>query len=169
MRDDPAVLVTHVVTYLEMTARDQLHPAMPAPLELRPETDVALIRPLHDRIAFPHGWSGLQWSDDRWREELARPHFGYWAVYLEDEAVGLLALDAPRDGNNEIDIFGLVPERVGQGLGGHFLSLGVRLAWDHGAMRVWLHTSSRDHPNAIHNYERRGFRPYRTESRQREV
>ena len=169
MRDDPAVLVTHVVTYLEMTTADQLRPAAPAPLELRPETDASLIRPLHDRIALPHGWSGLQWSDQRWGEELARPFLRYWVASVEGEAVGLLALDAPPDGNYEIDIFGLVPERVGQGLGGYFLSLAVRLAWDLGARRVWLHTSSFDHPNAMHNYERRGFRSYRSEKRPREV
>jgi hypothetical protein len=25
---------------------------------------------------------------------------------------------------------------------------------------VWLHTSTLDHPNALPNYQKRGFRPY---------
>ncbi|MFG1916756.1 hypothetical protein [Micromonospora sp. NPDC048898] len=29
--------------------------------------------------------------------------------------------------------------------------------------RVWLHTSSLDHPNALRNYQRRGLTVYRTE------
>ena len=35
--------------------------------------------------------------------------------------------------------------------------------------RVWLHTSSLDHPHARRNYERRGFRAFRTERKQREA
>jgi hypothetical protein len=47
------------------------------------------------------------------------------------------------------------------------LTLAVREAWNvepldaDAVRRVWLHTSSLDHPNALGNYQRRGFRPYR--------
>jgi hypothetical protein len=57
----------------------------------------------------------------------------------------------------------------------HLLTVGTGLAWkleplDGGRVRrVWLHTSSRDHPHAKPNYERRGFRPCRTERRQRDI
>jgi hypothetical protein len=40
---------------------------------------------------------------------------------------------------------------------------------DEPVRRVWLHTSSRDHPHAKPNYERRGFRPFRTEQRRRDI
>jgi GNAT superfamily N-acetyltransferase len=72
-------------------------------------------------------------------------------------------------------MFGLVPEFVGRGFGGALLTFAVELAWDLEAVgapairRVWLHTSSRDHPHALRNYEARGFRPYRTEHGHREV
>jgi hypothetical protein len=50
-------------------------------------------------------------------------------------------------------------------IGGHFLTVGVRLAWTIApeVSRVWLHTSSRDHSHALPNYERRGFRRCRAE------
>jgi hypothetical protein len=60
---------------------------------------------------------------------------------------------------------------VGRGLGGYALTLAVRRAWQaepegYGPVRrVWLHTSTLDHPNAIGNYCRRGFRLLRTEPR----
>lgn len=72
-------------------------------------------------------------------------------------------------------VFGLVPEVVGRGFGAHLLTVGTRLAWGLGPLggvrvrRVWLHTSSRDHPHAKPNYQRRGFRLFRTERRQRDM
>jgi hypothetical protein len=46
----------------------------------------------------------------------------------------------------EVDIFGLLPDHIGLGLGSHFLTVGVRLAWAvaPAVSRVWLHTSTRD-------------------------
>jgi hypothetical protein len=40
----------------------------------------------------------------------------------------------------------------------------VRDAWTLGPKRVWLHTCTLDHPNALPNYLARGFTPYRTET-----
>lgn len=91
------------------------------------------------------------------------------------EVAGVVELDAQSEGDVEIVVLGLVPEFVGKGFGGHLLTLATQLAWEAKSpdgtptRRVWLHTSSRDHPHAMPNYERRGFRPFRTEQRQREV
>jgi GNAT superfamily N-acetyltransferase len=61
------------------------------------------------------------------------------------------------------------PEFLGKGFGGALLTSGRRLAWQmvspSGAptKRVWVQTSSRDHPHALPNYEKRGFRTFRTQ------
>jgi GNAT superfamily N-acetyltransferase len=70
----------------------------------------------------------------------------------------------------EIVTFGLLPEFVGKGLGGFALTLGVRHAWAlaPSVSRVWLHTSSLDHPHALPNYHRRGFRTFKTEQGERD-
>jgi hypothetical protein len=34
--------------------------------------------------------------------------------------------------------------------------------------RVWLHTSSFDHPRALPNYHRRGFRTFKTDKVERD-
>ena len=68
-----------------------------------------------------------------------------------------------------------MPEFVGRGFGGHLLTQAVRLAWaaeqPDGAptRRVWLHTASADHANALPNYRARGFRVVRSEVRRKEV
>jgi GNAT superfamily N-acetyltransferase len=65
-----------------------------------------------------------------------------------------------------IVVFGLVPELIGRGLGGALLTRATELAWELAAPggRVWVQTSSHDHPHALRNYERRGFRAFRTEA-----
>ena len=68
-------------------------------------------------------------------------------------------------------IFGLVPAWVGRGYGGHLLTEGTRRVWairhpdGTPTRRVWLHTSTKDHPHALRNYQRRGFRVVRREHR----
>ena len=57
----------------------------------------------------------------------------------------------------EIVMFGLLAPFTGQGLGGHLLCFAVRRAWAMGTHRVWLHTSSLDHPRALAHYQARGF------------
>jgi hypothetical protein len=88
---------------------------------------------------------------------------------VHEDVVGLVELEAQSNGDVGIVVFGLVPEFVGRGFGGAFLTLATQLAWEltspdgTATTRVFVQTSSRDHPNAIPNYERRGFRTFRTE------
>jgi GNAT superfamily N-acetyltransferase len=78
-------------------------------------------------------------------------------------------LDAGPDGDIELASFGILPQFTGQGLGGHLLTCAVRRAWQGGASRVWLHTSSFDHPWALRNYLARGFRIVKTETSPKEL
>ena len=65
------------------------------------------------------------------------------------------------DGDVEIVSYGLLSPYIGCGYGGVALVEVVRRAWSlEGAHRVWLHTCEADHPNALNNYLRRGFRQY---------
>jgi GNAT superfamily N-acetyltransferase len=73
------------------------------------------------------------------------------------------------EGDVEIKSFGLLPAFIGQGLGGHLLTVAVERAWAPagdgglGATRVWLHTCTHDHPHALQNYRARGFSVFKTE------
>jgi GNAT superfamily N-acetyltransferase len=174
------MLVDETITYLEMTSADQLRPGRPppAPLELvkLDQAAASLLRRTYARIAAPLNWQSRRtWSDAPWRQLLGRPEVHVWVARVGEEVAGVVELEAQSSGDVEIAVFGLVPEFVGRGFGGHLLTVGTRLAWGlerpDGARvrRVWLHTSSRDHPNALPNYERRGFRVFRTERRQREL
>jgi ribosomal protein S18 acetylase RimI-like enzyme len=172
------VLVDQVVTYLAMTSPDQLRPGRlpPVAVDLRRETPPSRgLRTIYERIARPHHWRCLSWSEAQWEEYSNDPHLHHWIARVADDAAGLISFRALPGGEVEIYTFGLVPEYVGRGFGGHLLTLAVRLAWDFdtgGAgptSRVWLHTSSLDHPHALPNYRSRGFRQFRITSRMREI
>jgi GNAT superfamily N-acetyltransferase len=165
-----------IITSLEMTSPDQLRDARPAPapLELREvqPDEAALCRDTWTRIGRPHGWTRrAKWSDVEWVTRLAPPEVRGFLVRVSGEVAGYLELEAARDGNVGITFLGLVPEIVGKGFGGAFLTAATKLAWSVPSAcgtppkRVWLQTSSRDHPNALPNYEARGFRVFHRERR----
>lgn len=171
------MLVDQTVTSLEMTSPSHLRPGRtpPAAVDVENTAALRLIRETHDRVAAPHHWSSLEWTEDRWRELLSRPGVRTWIARVGIDVVGLVQLEAQPLGDVEITKFGLVPEFVGRGFGAHLLTTATRLAWDTEPIdaspiaRVWLHTSSLDHPHALHNYRRRGFREFDVRTRQREI
>jgi ribosomal protein S18 acetylase RimI-like enzyme len=80
-----------------------------------------------------------------------------------DEPAGYFELKREASGAIEIAYFGLLPSAIGRALGKHLLTLAVEHAWRERPSRVWLHTSSLDHPHALGNYMKRGFRIVRVE------
>lgn len=86
------------------------------------------------------------------------------AVPARRRAAGIVVYDPHPGSEVEIKSFGLLPESIGKGLGGFALTLAIEQAWnlEPGVTRVWLHTSSKDHPRALPNYHRRGFSTFAT-------
>ena len=178
-----------VVTFLEMTTPGQLRPGrVVLALALTPTTvaEESLVRATIVRVGAAYRWPSAVWPADAWETWLADPRRQSFLLRagndtclddtcLDDTGpagvVGIVETQVHPPHDVEITSFGLVPEHVGTGIGGHALTLAVRLAWDldHPAIdevrRVWLHTSSFDHPRALANYRARGFRPYRTQTR----
>lgn len=104
----------------------------------------------------------LSWSRDRWLAYLDRPEVETWVAYLKHTPAGYIELEAQPGGAVEITCFGLLPQFIGQGLGGHLLTVGVQRAWQRASRRVWVHTCSLDGPLAYQNYQSRGFALYDT-------
>ncbi|MFG1647749.1 GNAT family N-acetyltransferase [Amycolatopsis sp. NPDC049252] len=151
-----------IVTQLEMTAADQLNPAPPVDgVTLRAVEASPLIRDLHVRIGTPYRWPSAERTDGEWAQWLAEPRRRYRLVEYRGEVAGAADFESQDGDDVEITTFGLLPEFVGKGFGGYALTLVVADAWAvPGARRVWLHTSTLDHPNALPNYLRRGFRSF---------
>ncbi len=162
-----------VVTYLEMTSPGELRPGrVAAEVALRQVgRDSPLIPDVQRRIGAPHGWVSATRSAREWAQWLAHPRREYHLLVRQEQILGIVDLEPQPAGDVEITAFGLLPEHVGAGVGGYALTLAVHRAWQvepadtTPVSRVWLHTSSEDHPHALRNYLSRGFRIFRTEER----
>jgi ribosomal protein S18 acetylase RimI-like enzyme len=125
----------------------------------------AVNREFYENVGRPWQWTDrLTWSDEQWVAYAGRETIQTWLGQRDGQSVGYFELNAQAHGDVEIAYFGLLPEFIGQGLGGALLSAAVERAWEMAAPhRVWVYTCSDDHPHALGNYRRRGFRLYKTE------
>jgi GNAT superfamily N-acetyltransferase len=157
-----------VRTYLEMAAADELRPAgvpQDAPrIERMEECPGSFFRYLYAEVGRAYHWTDrLSWSDEQVRAHLADSGVSLWLLSSRAAPAGYFELRRHQDGSVEVAYFGLLPEFVGRGWGGHLLTVAVREAWALQPERVWLHTCTLDHPAALPNYLKRGFRPVREE------
>jgi ribosomal protein S18 acetylase RimI-like enzyme len=155
-------------TYLEMRSADALRPAAPP----REPLTVARAHPcppeqyraLYLGVGAAYHWTDrAAWTDAEIRAHVSLPGIEVWLSRVGAEVAGFFELRDWPDGSIEIAYFGLLPAFVGRGLGGALLTEVLRHAWARQPSRVWLHTSSLDHPAALANYRARGFTVTRAE------
>jgi ribosomal protein S18 acetylase RimI-like enzyme len=162
-------------TYLELTTPGQFKPALgefPGVSIVRaPRPDPALYRLCYRTVGEAFHWRDRwNWTDAEIAAHLASPNIRLFvATRIEGEASARLAgwyelRRVPDEDSVEIAYLGIVPQEFGRGFGKHLLSRAVSDAWALRPRRVWLHTCTLDHPNALPNYVARGFTPYRTET-----
>ena len=111
----------------------------------------------------------LSWPYQRWLEYLKRPELETWMLTVAGVPAGYFELERQSGDDVEVAYFGLLPQFVGKGLGGHLLTCAIERGWGIGARRVWLHTCTLDHPQALANYQARGLRLYKQETRVEEL
>ena len=66
--------------------------------------------------------------------------------------------------NCEIAYFGIMNEFYGKKYGGYLLTEAIKKSFQQDIEKVWLHTCSLDHENAIKNYQARGMKIFKTET-----
>lgn len=172
-------------TYLEQRSAEDLRPArVPAD----PVDVVRVNRPVPEFSRFLYATVGgdwhwrdrLRWTREDWLAHLNRPLVETWVAWVAGAPAGYVELcgSATVDSTAvEIAYFGLLPGFLGLGLGGHLLTVGLRLAWTMPARwprtepvtRVWVHTCTLDGPAALTNYQARGLTVYRTEEAEEDV
>ncbi len=69
----------------------------------------------------------------------------------------------------EILYFGLIPDFIGKGYGDYLLHKTIEKAWSFQPSWIQLNTCDLDHPNALKNYLKAGFKPYRTMMEEKKV
>ena len=107
----------------------------------------------------------LVWTDLNWIDYISSDKLFTYILKDESEIVGYFELLFNKQSKEaEIAYFGILEEYYGKKLGGYLLSEAVKNSFILGAKRVWLHTCSLDHKNALKNYLARGMKIFKTET-----
>ena len=64
----------------------------------------------------------------------------------------------------EIAYLGLLKDYISKKLGGYLLTEAIEVSFSYNVKRVWAHTCSLDHKNALKNYLARGMKIFNTET-----
>ncbi|MDP6358679.1 MAG: GNAT family N-acetyltransferase, partial [Planctomycetota bacterium] len=83
-----------------------------------------------------------------------------WVATMSGTPAGYFELEPTDEGQAKIVYFGLLPQFIGQGIGGLLLSGAIERAWQIAGRRVCLNTCTEDHPSALAFYQRFGFKIY---------
>ena len=89
------------------------------------------------------------------------PEVEVCALQHDGRDEGLLELDFREPGQCELVFFGVTAKLIGSGAGRFLMSRALQRAWSQAISRLWVHTCTLDHPNALAFYQRTGFRPFR--------
>ena len=119
----------------------------------------------YKEIGKNHKWiDRLSWSEEKWINYVSSKNVQTYVFKFKDDMVGFFELIFHSDKNEtEIAYFGILEEFFGKGYGGYLLSEAIKFGFNLNAKRVWVHTCSLDHPNAISNYRSRGMKVFKSE------
>ena len=107
----------------------------------------------------------LVWTDLDWAKYISDEKLSTYILKHKDEIAGYFELLFNKDTKEaEIVYFGILEEYFGKKLGGYLLSTAIIKSYSLSCVRVWVHTCSLDHKNALKNYLARGMKIFKTET-----
>ena len=128
--------------------------------------DFQLNKFFYKQIGREYRWiDRLVWDDSKWTNYVENPKV---KTYILRENVNLVGyfetiIDIERK-NSEIAYFGILSEYFGKKYGGYLLSEAISKSFVNNIDKVWVHTCSLDHKNALKNYQSRGMKIFKSET-----
>ncbi len=106
----------------------------------------------------------LSWKDTQWVNYVENPKVNTYVLKDKENLVGYfeIILDFEKK-HSEIAYFGILNEYFGKKYGGYLLSQAITKSFEKLIDRVWVHTCSLDHKNALINYQARGMKIFKSE------
>ena len=135
-------------------------------VELLNPKDFQLNKFFYKNVGKNHRWiDRLIWTDLNWIEYVSNKKLFTYVLKEKNEIAGYYEM-LFYENNKEVEIayFGILEEYFGKKLGGYLLSEAIKNSFNQGAKRVWVHTCSLDHENALKNYLARGMKIFKTET-----
>ncbi len=152
--------------YLEIDSINSLNtksiPSENLTIEEAKKNNFDLNKFFYKQIGKQHQWvDRLIWQDKNWIDYVSKKNLKTFILKQNNDYVGYFELIFDKD-ICEIAYFGILKEYIGKGYGGFLLSEALKIGFKN-ANRIWVHTCSLDHPNAIENYKSRGMKVFKTE------
>ena len=135
-------------------------------IELVDPADFQLNKFFYKKIGEKHHWvDRLSWSEKEWINYTADQKIRTFILKNKDDLAGYFELIVHDDKNEtEIAYLGLLEEYHDKKLGSFLLSSAIKNSFQENTKRVWVHTCSLDHKNALHNYIARGMKIFKKET-----
>ena len=156
--------------YLEINSIQDLK-EVAEPVE---DYSLALLEPInfqlnkffYKNIGKKHKWiDRLVWTETQWVKYVSNKNVKTYIFKKNEELVGFCELlEHTEKKEIEIAYFGLLEEYQNKKLGSYLLSKASKKSFENKINRVWLHTCSLDHKNALKNYIARGMKIFKTET-----
>ena len=128
--------------------------------------DFQLNKFFYKNIGKSHHWvDRLVWGEKQWQDYVSDKKVKTYVLKEKNELAGYFELILHTDKNEvEIAYLGLLEEYQNKKLGSYLLSAAIKNSFKEKPKRVWVHTCSLDHKNALNNYIARGMKIFKTET-----
>ena len=155
--------------YLEIKNIEELKKANLENNELKvkliKKIDFNLNKFFYKQIGKNHRWTDrLSWNDNMWVNYVSDKSVNTFVLMYNKNLAGYFERIYNKQSNEfEIAYFGILHEYRNKKFGAYLLSRAIELSFKDGAKRVWVHTCTFDHKNAIKNYLSRGMKIFKEE------
>tara|TARA_B100000575_G_C22981580_1_gene566359 strand:- start:161 stop:664 length:504 start_codon:yes stop_codon:yes gene_type:complete len=119
----------------------------------------------YKNIGKKHNWvDRLVWTEQQWIKYTSDKKVKTFVLKIKDDFAGYYELIFHKDKNEvEIAYLGLLEEYQNRSIGSYLLSTAIKNSFLKKSKRVWVHTCSLDHRNALKNYKARGMKVFKKE------
>jgi len=156
--------------YLEINSiqdlNDVIEPNEDYSLDLLEPINFQINKFFYKNIGKKHKWiDRLVWTEAQWIDYISNKNVKTYVLKYKDDLAGFFELIFHCEKKEvEIAYFGLLEEFQNKKLGSYLLSEAIQKSFKKNINRVWVHTCSLDHKNALNNYIRRGMKIFKTET-----
>ena len=156
--------------YLEINSIEDLNkvtdPREEYSLNLLDPQNFQLNKFFYKNIGKKHKWiDRLVWTENQWIDYVSSEKVKTYVLKYKEDLAGFFELIFHSEKNEiEIAYFGILEEFQNKKLGSYLLSQAIQKSFKRDINRVWVHTCSLDHKNALNNYIARGMKIFKTET-----
>ena len=135
-------------------------------IKLVKPADFQINKFFYKNVGKNHQWvDRLVWTEKQWIDYACDQKVKTYILKYEKDLAGYFELISHKDKNEvEIAYLGLLEEYLNKKLGSYLLTSAIKYSFLEKPKRVWVHTCSLDHKNALKNYIARGMKIFKSET-----